>query len=77
MKMCAFSSYFLKSCWLSVSWLGTGVLSPSAAALSMFSLHLDGHHTVFPFPCGVFSRTLETASSDASSPKRSQTYDWE
>lgn len=29
-------------------------------ALSVLSLHLDGHQTVCPFPCGVFSQTWET-----------------
>lgn len=38
MKMCAFSSYFLKSCWLSVSWLGTCVPSPLVTALSVLTL---------------------------------------
>lgn len=64
MKMCAFSSYFLKSCWLSVSWLGTGVRSPLVTALSVLSLCLDGHHTVCPFPCRVFSWTWERMSLD-------------
>lgn len=77
MKMCAFSSYFLKSCWLSVSWLGTGILSPSVTTVSTLSLCLDGHHTVCPFPHRVFSRTQERMSLDVSSPKCSRTYDQE
>lgn len=50
MKMFAFSSYFVKNCRLSVSWLGTGTLSPSVTHLSVLSLHLDGHRSFLSDP---------------------------
>lgn len=50
MRMFAFSSYFVKNCQVSVSWLGTGTLSPSVTHLNVLSLHLDVHRSFLSDP---------------------------
>lgn len=77
MKM--FCLFFLLSKKLLVISYLAGHRRPESLSnpLSLLGLHPDGHHSVCPFPCRVFSQTLETVSLDVSSPKCSQTYDQE